>query len=208
MIATLFYFIAAFLTLTLIFCINPFISVWVGENKLLDNVSLLCLLFVFFHNIARRSVFILRDVFVLYKDIQINLIIEAIVTLLLSFAAIKLNLGIRGILIASAISPLLISFAYIPIKIYKKIFNVFPTLDFIKYFASLIIILVLHFIGTLISFEVSSSNFIMWLITSAIAAIVLGILLFAVYWCLFKSFRCLVNTGLWTVKNIFKKTKA
>ena len=208
MISTLFYFIAAFLTLTLSFCINPFISVWVGENKLLDNVSLLCLLFVFFHNIARRSVFILRDVFVLYKDIQINLIIEAIVTLLLSFGAIKLNLGIRGILIASAISPLLISFAYIPIKIYKKIFNVFPTLDFIKYFASLIMILVLHFIGTLIPFEVSSSNFIMWLITSALVAIILGIMLFAVYWCLFKSFRCLVNTGLWTVKNIFKKTKA
>ncbi len=208
MITTFFYFIAAFLTLTLSFCINPFISVWVGENKLLDDISLLCLLFVFFHNIARRSVFILRDVFVLYKDIQINLIIEAIVTLLLSFGAIKLNLGIRGILIASAIAPLFTSFAYMPIKIYKRIFCRFPVIDFIKYFASLIIISALRFLGTLIPFGVSSSSFIMWLTTTAAMAIILGILLFAVYWCLFKSFRRLLNTGLWTLKNIFKKTKA
>ncbi len=208
MISTLFYFIAAFLTLALSFCINPFISVWVGENKLLDDVSLLCLLLLFFHNIARRSVFILRDIFVLYKDLQINGIIEAVVTLMLSFGAVKLGLGIRGIIIAAALSQLLVSFAYIPIKIYKKIFGVFPTLDFIKYFASLIIILAIHFLGTLIPFRISGSNLIMWLITSAIMVIVLSVLLFAVYWCLFKSFRCLLNTGLWTIKNIFKKTKA
>lgn len=206
-ISTMFYFIAAFLTLCLSFCINPFISIWVGGNKLLDNISLLCLLFVFFHNIARRSVFILRDVFVLYKDIQINSIIEAIVTLLLSFGALKFGMGVRGILIASALAPILVSWAYLPIKIYKKIFNIFPWVDFAKYFANLLMILGIQFIGKLIPFKVSDQSFVMWFVTSCIVAVVLLVILGVIYFCVFKSFRALLNTGIYTVRSILHKSK-
>ncbi len=206
-ITTMYFFIATFLTLALAFCINPFITIWVGENKLFDSVSLMCLLFVFFHNIARRPLYLLKDIYVLYKELQLNSIIEAVITITLSFILLKFNLGIKGVLIAAAISPLLVSFIYLPMVVYKKAFNCFPWLDILKYLINVVIIIVVQGIGSLLPIGVSSSNFIIWFLTSAVAAIFILVVLFILYFCIFKSFRGLLQTGFWTVKNIFKKTK-
>lgn len=58
MINTMFYFMASFLTIAVGYCINSFIIIWVGENKVLDSISLYCLLFVFFIILQEdRSIF-------------------------------------------------------------------------------------------------------------------------------------------------------
>lgn len=204
-INSMFYFIASFLTLALSFCINPFITIWVGGNKVFDSFSLLCLLFVFFHNIARRPVYLLKDIFVLYKEVQANSIIEACTTVTLSFLFLNLDMGIKGILLASALSVLLVSFVYLPVKINKKVFNLFPWRDFSKYIISFIIVIIIQGMGTLLPFSVSEQNFIVWFLTSCVAAIAIGIILFVIHYILFKDFRNLVRMGLNTVNAIFHK---
>lgn len=205
MINTMFYFIASFLTLALAFCIDPFISIWVGENKLIDNVSLLCLLFVFFHGIARRPIYVLKDVCVLYKELQPMSIAEAVMTIGLSLVAVKLDLGIRGILIAAAVALLLTSFVPFSVIVYKNVFKRFPWLDFKKYFINVILIIAVQGLGSLLPVGVSDQSFVLWFLTSCVAAILIAAILFAANWCLFKSFRLLVKTGVGTVKKMLKK---
>ncbi len=207
-ITTMYFFIAAFLTSVLSFCINPFITIWVGENKLFDNISLMCLLFVFFHNIARRPLYLLKDIYVLYKELQLNSVIEACVTIALSFIFLKLDLGIKGILMAAAISPILVSFVYLPMVVYKKAFNCFPWLDILKYLINIAIIIAIQGIGALLPFGVSDKNFVMWFLTSVVAALIIALVLFVIYFCISKSFRGLLNTGLNTIKHIFRANKA
>lgn len=51
-INTLFHFLATFFTVAIAFTINSFIAIWVGSNKILDVVSLFCMMFLFFHGIV------------------------------------------------------------------------------------------------------------------------------------------------------------
>ncbi len=206
-INTMYFFIASLLTLALSFCINPFISIWVGSDKLLDSVSLMCLLFVFFHNIARRPLYMLKDIFVLYKEMQIMSIAEAVVTTSLSFLFLKLGLGVKGILIAGALSVLLVSFLTFPIIVYKKVFGIFPWLDFVKYIANIAIIIAIHSLYSLLPLRVLDTNFLMWFLTSCLAVIAILIILTIANLLFFKSFRGLLNTGFLTLKNLFKKPK-
>ncbi len=207
MINTMFYFIASFLTLALTLCINPFITVWVGADKLLDELSLLCILFVFFHGIARRPLYVLKDVCVLYKELQPISILEAVLTIGLSLLFIHLDMGIQGIVLAAALALLISNFIPFPIIVYKKIFNRFPWLDFKKYFINVLMIVILYGISLILPFGVSSSGFIMWFLTSCVAAVVLLSILFVLNFCLFKSFRLLVKTGIGTVKELLQSKK-
>ena len=206
MINTMFYFIATFLTLALALCINPFISVWVGADKLLDEISLLAILFVFFHNIARRPLFVLKDVCVLYKELQPISILEAVLTIGFSLLAIYLDMGIRGIVLAAAVALLISNFIPFPIIVYKKVFHRFPWLDFKKYFLNVLLVGGLYALARLLPVSVSAAGFLPWFLTSCVAALALLAVLFVCNWCLFKSFRLLVKTGLGTLQSMIKKS--
>ncbi len=205
MINTMFYFIASFLTLSLAFCINPFISVWVGENKVLDHTSLFFLLFVFFHGIARRPLYVLKDVCVLYKELQPISILEAVLTIGFSLLSVYFNMGIKGIVVSAAVALLISNLIPFPIIVYKKVFHRFPWLDFKKYFLNLIVIIGAQGVGYLLPVKVSANGFFMWFITSCIAAAVILVVLILLNWCFFKSFRLLLRTGWTTILQIIKK---
>ena len=208
MINTMFYFIASFLTLALALCINPFISVWVGADKLLDDLSLFAMLFVFFHNIARRPLFVLKDVCVLYKEMQPISILEAVLTIGLSLLSIYLDMGIRGIVIAAALALLIANFIPFPIIVYKKVFRRFPWLDFKKYFLNVLLVAGICVVARMLPFGVSSNGFFMWFLTSCVAAVALLAILFVLNFFLFKSFRLLIKTGMGTVKQLLRSKKA
>lgn len=201
MINTMFYFIATFLTIAVGYCINSFIAIWVGENKVLDSVSLYCLLFVFYHTIARRPQYILKDVFALYKELQLISIAEAIATLLFSYMLV-IHLGIKGILIAAVLAIIVTNFWYFPVVLYKKIFNKRPVLDFCKYFFSI------GLTGSILWFSnkylpaISKQSFLIWFVSSCVYSIgILAVLLMA-YFLVFKSFRGLCGKGMNVVKDV------
>lgn len=187
MVNTMFYFIASFLTIAIGYCINSFIIIWVGKDKVLESISLLCLLFVFFHNIARRPLFILKDVFALYKELQFISITESIVTVVVSFVFVKK--GIQGILFANVIAILLTTFFYLPIAIYKYVFNRFPFVDFAKYFFSVIISGAFLWGSIKWIPVIPSDGILTWFLGSCIYSMLVLILLSSVFFLFLKSFR-------------------
>lgn len=192
MINTMFYFMAAFLTVTLTFCINSFMEIWVGPGKLFDTLSLACIMFLFFHNIVRRPQYILKDIFGLYKELQMVSVAEAIINLLLSFVLVQ-NYGIAGVLVASVVATFATNFWYFPLLLYQKIFQKRPWLDMGKYFltggVTIGAIILSHWLYP----TISSAEYISWFLQSLLYAFIVFGVLCLTFYSLFKSFRRLTH---------------
>lgn len=192
MINTMFYFIACFLTVALGFCMNAFIIIWVGEDKLFDSIAFLCILFLLYHNVVRRPQYILKDIFGLYKELQVVSIAESILNVGLSLIMVKMY-GITGVLLATVISTLLTNFWYFPFYLYKRVFDKKPWLDIFKYVG----VMVFTAVGLFISWEFfpgpSSEGYTSWFIGSFIYSLGILIVLIMVFSLAFKSFRMLLR---------------
>lgn len=204
MINTMFYFMAAFLTISLTFCIDPFIEIWVGSGKLFNTISLACMMFLFFHGVVRRPQYILKDIFGLYKDLQIISIAEAIINLALSLVLVQ-TWGITGVLVASVVATLVTNFWYFPLLLYRKIFDKCLWLDMAKYFLTAAITIGVLTISFLFYPSISSEGYIAWFLQSALYAIIVLIVLFVMFYVVFKSYRRLFHQCLGMVFRHVKK---
>lgn len=204
MISTMFYFMASFLTIALTFCINSFIEIWVGGGKLFDTVSLVCMMFLFYHCVVRRPQYILKDIFGLYKELQMVSIAEAVINLGLSLALVK-KYGIAGVLVASVVATLLTNFWYFPLLLYRKIFNKSLWLDMLKYILTSAITVGILMVSFMLYPSISSGGYVIWFIQSAIYSMVVLIVLFTIFYVIFKSFRRLINQCLEMVLRIIKR---
>ena len=188
----MFYFIACFLTIALGYCMNSFIVIWVGKDKLFDIVSFACILFLFYHYIVRRPQYILKDIFALYKELQLVSIVEAVLNLGLSLFLVK-RYGISGVLIATVISTLLTNFWYFPYYLYKKVFDKSPWLDLCKY----LVVTLFTVAGIAISYmllpTMSPNGYVSWFIYSCIYSLGVLVILIFVFAITFKSFRRLLG---------------
>ena len=204
MINSMFYFMASFLTIALTFCINSFIEIWVGSGKLFEPVSLACMMFLFFHGVVRRPQYILKDIFGLYKELQMVSVAEAVINLVLSFVLVQ-NYGITGVLIASVVATLATNFWYFPLLLYRRIFAKSLWLDVAKYILTSGVTVGILALSFWLYPSISSSGYIVWFLQSAIYAIVVLIILFIVFYSVFKSFRRLVHQCLEMVFRVVKK---
>lgn len=195
MISTVFYFIGAFLTICLMFCINPFIELWVGKGKLYDMFTLSCAMFLFFHTVARRAQYIVVDVFALYKDIQIASIVEAIVNLTFSLLLVK-PFGITGVLIATVMATLFTSFWYFPKLVYKKIFYKSMWNDLRKYLLAAVLTGGILVVSFRFYPAITSEGYVTWFLQSALYACIVFCILFVLFYAMFQSFRRFLQQSL------------
>lgn len=206
MISTMFYFLATFLTIALTFCINSFIQIWVGDGKIIDSISLICMMFLFFHSVARKTQDILKDIFGLYKELQFISIAEAIINLLLSLVLVQ-KYEIAGVLIASVIATLMTNFWYFPLLLYKKIFEKRMWLDITKYLLSGGITIGVAMISFLYYPRISYSGYVVWFLQSSLYAIIVLFFLVIAFYVLFKSYRRLLHQCFGMVLRNLKKCK-
>lgn len=206
MINTMFYFIGCFLTIALGHCINAFICIWVGADKLFDTLPLYCLLFTLFHTVVRRPQYMLKDIFAFYKELQLISIAEALLNVVLSFWLVQ-RYGVSGVLVATVISTSLTNFWYFPLFLYRQVFDKKPWLDLIKYVFSVGLSLFLLWGSETFLPAISSSGYIAWFVSSALYAIGLLIVLMLIFYALFKSFRRLMASCLAMVPGMKKWIK-
>ena len=204
MISTMFYFMASFLTIALTFCINSFIEIWVGKGKLFDAVSMACMMFLFFHNVVRRPQYILKDIFGLYKELQMVSIAEAVVNLVLSFILVQ-KYGIAGVLVASVVATLVTNFWYFPVLLYRKIFDKSLWLDMTKYCFTSAVTVGILVVSFLFYPSISSGGYVIWFLQSALYAILVLIVLFIIFYAGFKSYRRLFHQCLSMIFQYVKK---
>lgn len=206
LINALFFFISSVLTTILFLVTNSFIALWVGSDKIISNIPFICILFIFFHNVARRPLLILKDVFALYKETQVVFIAEAGINFVLSFLTVS-KYGISGVLVSSVISIFIANFYFFPKLMYKEVFNVSCKGYIGKYCFSLLFTILLSIIcSNFISFT-NVNNFLMWFVYSCVVGIVVLLISFFVFYSLFDDFRKLSHEGFRFVSSLLNKRK-
>ncbi|MEC6798269.1 hypothetical protein VXS03_14490 [Photobacterium sp. S4TG1] len=126
------YIISFFVASNIIFVffvnINFFINLWMGNDYLLSQLTVLLITINVFIEIIRKPIDIIKDVSGYFKDIHLP-IIEGLFNLITSII-LAIYIGLNGVIIGTLISNILIILLMKPYVVYKDIFH-FSFFDYI-----------------------------------------------------------------------------
>lgn len=135
------FWIIAVISIVLVVVLNDFIKLWIGEQYLLDNLTLCIIIIIFFLYEMRQTIFIYKNTYAIFKNDRYVPIIESIINLIASIILIK-YFGIAGIFLGTIISTLCTCFWTEPYFLYKIKFK--RNLgDYFKRYAIYVLIVVL-----------------------------------------------------------------
>lgn len=192
---SLFLFFASLLVIVFYFVLDNFIIVWLGNEYLLPQFSLILLLIILYFNVATRSLTIIQNAMGLFKETKLIVSIEAISNIVLSVILVS-YMGLNGILIATIFSILTTIFWYYPYLIYKKLElnNTYKYMLKVLLSISVSVLLIISVkpIYSFINISYTNIGLLNWFITSGIIGCVVLLLLLIMYWILFKEFRNII----------------
>lgn len=146
------FFVDIIATSTFMLMANKFVTLWIGEQYLLDNLSLFFFALLLFHRIVMPFVYTIRNGKGMYKESKKYTLAQAICNLVLSLILI-VPFGISGILFATFVSTYFILEPFNYIIVYKQIFKkkLYIYFDMLKSLIAIIISVLLScfFIKTL-----------------------------------------------------------
>lgn len=165
-------FIIYFICSALLFnCLNPFITLWLGESYLLETSVVVALVFNFYTTGMLSPVTAFRTANGLFMQGKYRPLIMAILNIIISIVLVKV-MGLIGVFIGTIIARLVTQVWYDPYLIYKKAFGKSPKIYFKKY----ILYILVTIIGCVIIYEVNQllniKNLIIQLLFNVIFSIV------------------------------------
>lgn len=202
------FYLIAFCTICLVCLFQPFISLWVGESYLLDNLTMIVFVINFYINGMRKAVLTFRDASASYYYDRYKPIVESIVNLVLSIIFINLW-GLVGLLLATTISTLSTCSWVEPFVLYRHVF--FEKFrDFIKRFFTYAAIIVAD---TIIGFKlfvlmtagISAKGGLWGFIIQLLMAVVISLVLLTISTCWMQEFKDLLGMCIGLVKKIRKR---
>lgn len=116
----------------LIVLLNPFITIWLGEEFLFDFYIVAIIVLNFYLYEMRQPLFVYKNTYALFTFDKYVPILEAIINIIASIVLLKF-FGIIGVFIGTSLSTLLTCFWVEPLILYKKKFNSNISKFFIKY---------------------------------------------------------------------------
>ncbi len=145
------YIVYSFCSIAFIALLNPFISLWLGPNYVLEIAVSISLAISFFIEGLRNPGYTYRTTLGLFQKGRTTPYIGAITNIILSILLCKM-FGVAGIFIATGIAQL-VSYSWIdPYLIYKYEFKTPVS----KYFKKYLYYIVVFIINSIITFEISN----------------------------------------------------
>ncbi len=175
------FFISGFITIELMMVFNPFITVWIGQNFLLEFWMVIILSFNFYFCSQMISLDVIKRASGKYKiDAHIS-IIQAIVNLLVSIILSRI-IGIGGVFIGTLVSYLFVAIIFKPYLVYKNVFEKKPTNYYkyqFKYFITVVSIAIICYFS--IKFITFDNKIINIIATGSIVAIIYFVIIVLLY---------------------------
>ena len=174
---------------------NSFVILWVGENFIIDDFSLLMMTVIFYINTMRSVVDSFLNAYGLFADIWAPLA-ETVLNVSLSIILGKIW-GLSGILIGVAISLFIIVFIWKPYYLFKRGFKI-PFWFYVKNYLKHAVLFVgafmlfryLYSFLDLTNLQTSPMSFLGYLI---ILFLIIAIPLFSLLWLFEKGMKAFVN---------------
>ena len=160
--------------------LQPFISLWIGNDYLLSNITVLLIVINFLSAGMNTSIILFKDACGVFYQGRYRPLISSILNIIISLLLV-FPLGIDGVLLGTIISRFMVTWWFDPYLIYKVVFN---KSSFYYYFRYLLNFSIIVLIGIFNSFicslygEISIINFLFMVITTALVPNIIFILLF------------------------------
>lgn len=116
------FWIACFCGVCIYIVMEPFITIWIGNEYILDNLVLLVLSINFFQKTMRDTYGAFKNAAGIFYEDRFVPIIESIVNIVISILLVK-RIGLAGVFIGTIVSGLVLWLYSYPVLVYKKIFN-------------------------------------------------------------------------------------
>lgn len=121
-INSLFLFFGMLFSISLYACTNSFVKLWIGNDKIMSNLSFLLMILTLFFSIVTRPFLIVRDSKALYSNTKWIAISEALINFVMSILLVR-KMGIFGLLLGTIIATVLTTVLFYPKYIYNNIFE-------------------------------------------------------------------------------------
>ena len=152
-------------------CINPFITIWVGKEFLLDISIVTVLVLIFYTTGMLIPVSTFRTANGLFVQGKYRPLIMAILNIVISIVLVK-QIGLIGVFLGTLLSRVFTLMWYDPLLVYKKAFNKSPKKYFIKYFIYTFILVITCFVVYLIGEIIPVNNMIIKLGINVILSLI------------------------------------
>lgn len=129
-------------------CLNPFISIWLGKNFLLNNSIIIALVISFFIEGIRQPCFMFRTTLGIFQKSQITPYIGAITNVVVSIILCK-YIGLVGVFIATSIAQILSYVLIDPYLIYRYEFHS----NVMEYYRKLIVYFGIFILQALLTYQ-------------------------------------------------------
>lgn len=180
--------IANILCIPILFTLNPFINIWVGNKMVVDFTTMMLFIIILYYNITMIPVGTFVSVNGLFKETKIAALIEMTLNIVLSIILVKIY-GIKGVLIGTVISVLISSFLYTPHILYKNVFNQNPLSYYLKVLKNLVIMMVsvttLYLLTSTVKYTINSV--FVWIAFGTVIFIINLIICLGLYIIFFKK---------------------
>ncbi len=175
------YWLYGFSTICLIILINPFITLWLGNNYTLSLIAVIIIGTNFLIDGLLSSLWTFRTTMGLFVQGKYRPIIAAMLNIVISLILVQ-SLGLLGVLLGTTLSKILVNVWYDPYIIFKHGFKIFPK-EYYKNYIKRIFLLAIISIGLLEIYQIIIANditifrfFILLIITVIIPNIIFFIL--------------------------------
>ncbi|RDW20414.1 lipopolysaccharide biosynthesis protein [Oceanobacillus chungangensis] len=156
--------------------INPFISLWLGEQYLLDMFIVFAIILSFYTAGMQNATTTFRETTGLFKKGKYRPLIAAGLNIIVSIVLIKF-IGIAGVFLGTVISRLCVYFWYDPFVIFKFVFYRSVKSHFIRYISFTLLVVITIVLTNFIGSNFFNSNAIINIVfRSAICLIVPNII--------------------------------
>ncbi len=170
-----------FTSISLLFLINPFIVIWLGEDYLLSTFTVIILVINYYIFGMRKTAMSFRYATGNYKNDWYSPIIEAVINVGVSIILAK-YIGIAGVFLGTIISSLCTNFWFEPLVICKKSLAITLKDYFNQYFKYFVVTLSnIGFVWAILHFF-ADYTFINFLIKIIIVAIIPNIIVILLYY--------------------------
>lgn len=161
------------------FCINPFISLWIGPNFLLDSFCVIVICINLYLNSILLPVDAVKSSSGLYYNDRFVPLIQSIINLIVSIT-MGIKFGLIGILLGTTISGLLTVNWTKSYVIYRNLFNNSPVGYYLSILKNVCCIILTIFISKIILTVVNVNNNLIAVIFYGFISVILYIIAFTI----------------------------
>ena len=177
----LFFWMYGFASVSFVILTQDFITLWIGKEYLLDNITLYIIVFNFYLTGVLYPIFCFRNTTSLFKKTKHIMLVASIINIVLSIV-LGFKWGLAGILVATGIARMCTNIWYEPYILHRDYFKEKVNIYYIKKVLEIIILVVIIWIIQMICNLVSFDNiYINFVFKMLLCVLVPNIIMFIKY---------------------------